>query len=188
MSQPVPAKKPATYEDLLRAPEHLVAEILGGELIATPRPSAAHAHTAALLNGALTPPFDRGRGGPGGWVILSEPELHLQADVLVPDLAGWRRERLPSVPDVPFLTLPPDWICEILSPSTARTDRLHKLPIYSREGIAHVWLIDPVQRTLEALRLERGHWTLVATHGGQEDLVVVEPFEAIPLELSGIWP
>ena len=118
MSQPVPAKKPASYEDLLRVPDHLVAEILEGELFATPRPSVPHAHTAFRLSAALGAPFDAGRGGPGGWVILFEPELHLHEDVVVPDLAGWRRDRLPVLPDAPFLALAPDWVCEIPSPST----------------------------------------------------------------------
>ena len=188
MSQPVPAKKPASYEDLLRVPDHLVAEILEGELFATPRPAAPHAHTAFRLSAALGAPFDAGRGGPGGWVMLFEPELHLHEDVVVPDLAGWRRERLPVLPDAPFLTLAPDWVCEILSPPTERIDRLHKLRIYSRESVAHAWLINPLQRTLEVLRLEQGRWTVAATHGGEEDLVLVAPFEALPLELSRIWP
>ena len=187
MSQSVPAKKPASYEDLLGVPDHLVAEIVGGELVATPRPSAPHAHTAFRLSATLGAPFDEGRGGPGGWLILFEPELHLHDDIVVPDLAGWRRERLPSVPDAPFLTLPPDWACEILSPSTERMDRLQKLRIYSREAVAHAWLINPVLRTLEVLRLEQGRWIVAATHGGLDEVVPVEPFEAVPLELSRLW-
>jgi Uma2 family endonuclease len=188
MSQSSPVKKPAMYDDLLRVPDHQVAEILGGELFATPRPSAQHAHAAFRLSTMLGAPFDEGRGGPGGWIILFEPELHLREDIVVPDLAGWRRERLPSVPDTPFLTLPPDWVCEILSPSTERTDRLQKLPIYNREGVTHVWLINPVLRSLEVLRLEQARWILVATHGTEEGVLPIEPFEAVPLELSRIWP
>jgi Uma2 family endonuclease len=188
MSHQAPARKRARYEDLLELPDHLVAEILDGELIATPRPTAPHAHTAFRLSGRLGPPFDEGRGGPGGWLILFEPELHLRDDIVVPDLAGWRRSRLTSVPDVPFLTLAPDWVCEILSPSTERTDRLNKLPIYGREGVAHVWLINPTLRTLEVLRLEQGRWVVAASHGGDQNAVAVEPFDAVPLELSALWP
>jgi Uma2 family endonuclease len=188
MSQRAPAKPRATYEDLLRVPDHLVAEILDGELFATPRPAAPHAYTAAQLVTTLGDPFSRGRGGPGGWIILFEPELHLHDDVVVPDLAGWRRERLPSVPDAPFLTLAPDWVCEILSPSTERMDRVQKLRIYARETVTHVWLINPRLHTLEVLRVEGERWSVVATHGGDDDQVTVEPFEAVPIELSQIWP
>jgi Uma2 family endonuclease len=189
MSQRAPAKPRATYDDLLRVPDHLVAEILDGELFATPRPAAPHAHTAFQLSAALGGPFTGGRGGPGGWLILFEPELHLHDDVVVPDLAGWRRERLPVVPDVPFLTLAPDWVCEILSASTEQMDRVQKLRIYGREGVTHVWLINPRLRTLEVLRLEeQGRWSVTATHGGDDDAVRIEPFEAVPLELSQIWP
>lgn len=187
MAWPAPTKKHARYEDLLQLPDHLVGEILDGELFATPRPAAPHAHTAFRLSGRLGPPFDEGRGGPGGWLILFEPELHLHEDVVVPDLAGWRRTRLASVPDAPFLTLAPDWVCEILSPSTERTDRLNKLPIYGREGVAHIWLINPTLRTLEVLRLEQGRWIVAGTHGGDQDTVAVEPFDAVPLDLSAIW-
>jgi Uma2 family endonuclease len=188
MPERMPAKRPATLDDLSRVPDHLIAEILDGELFATPRPSASHAHVTFRLSSILGGPFDEGRGGPGGWLFLFEPELHLQQDVLVPDLAGWRRERLPLVPDAPFLTLSPDWVCEVLSPSTERMDRLQKLRVYLREGVRHVWLINPLQRTLEVLRSEQGRWVVAAMHGGDLDVVVVEPFESIPLELSRIWP
>jgi Uma2 family endonuclease len=188
MAGPVGAKRRATYDDLRQVPEYLVAEILDGDLFTAPRPSAPHAHTAFRLSAALGAPFDEGRGGPGGWVILYEPELHLHDDVIVPDLAGWRRARLPSVPDAPFLTLPPDWICEILSPSTERVDRVHKLRIYSREGVGHAWLLNPLHRTLEVLRLEQGRWIVTTTCGGEEETVTIEPFEAVPLELSRLWP
>jgi Uma2 family endonuclease len=188
VSQPVPARQPASYDDLLRVPDHLVAEILGGELVTTPRLSAPHAYTAFRLSATIGVPFGEGRGGPGGWIFLFEPELHLHDDVVVPDVAAWRRERLPALPDVPFLTLAPDWVCEILSPSTERIDRLQKLKIYNREAVAHVWLINPLQRTLEALRLEQGKWIVAATHGGDESTVVVEPFDAVALELARLWP
>jgi len=132
-------------------------------------------------------PFDHGRGGPGGWWILDEPEIHLHDDIGVPDLAGWRRERLPTIPNAAFMTQAPDWACEVLSPSTERIDRLRKLRIYAREGVSWVWLVNPILRTIEILRLEDGRWVVLATHGGEEE-IHAEPFEAIVLELSRIWP
>jgi Uma2 family endonuclease len=135
----------------------------------------------------LGPPYHgSGRGGPGGWWILDEPELHLDDDVLVPDLAGWRRTRLPTIPETAFFTLAPDWICEVLSPGTARLDRQKKLVVYAREGVRHAWLLDPLQRTLEILRLERGHWVIVGIHADQDE-IRAEPFEATSLELARMW-
>jgi Uma2 family endonuclease len=180
------ARKRATYEDVLAAPEHMVAEVLDGELTLHPRPAMPHALASSALGGELTGPFHRGRGGPGGWVILDEPEVHLGADILVPDVGGWRRARLPRVPSSAYLTLAPDWVCEVLSPGTSKTDRAAKLPIYAREGVAHVWLIDPLQRTLEVLRLESGRWSLLGVHR-DEELVRAEPFEAFELELGVLW-
>ena len=179
-------KKPASYEELLQVPSHLVAEILNGELHATPRPALRHANAASVLGIDIGGPFHRGRGGPGGWWILFEPELHLHADVAVPDLAGWRRTRLPVMPDAAFLTIAPDWLCEVLSPSTERMDRATKLAIYAREGVSHVWLINPINETLEVLALANGRWTLLATHVGAV-AIRAEPFEAIELELSALW-
>ena len=186
MAQPRQTRQPATYADLLKVPDHLVAEILDGELYATPRPAPRHADASSGLGGALRGPFDRGRGGPGGWRILDEPELHLAADVVVPDLAGWRRERLPSLPEEAYFSLAPDWICEVISPSTAAMDRVKKLSIYAREGVSHAWLVDPIARTLEVLHREGGRWTIVSTWSG---LVTVraQPFDAIDLDLSLLW-
>jgi Uma2 family endonuclease len=181
-----PAKKVATYEDLFSLPPHVVGEIVGGELHVSPRPAARHAHASSRLGGSLDGPFDRGRGGPGGWVLLDEPELHLGGDILVPDLAGWRRERMPSVPDVANFTLAPDWICEVLSPGTATFDRKDKLPIYAREKVAHAWLVDPILKLLEVYRLVDGHWMLLSTHSNA-DLVRAEPFDAVELELGALW-
>ena len=179
-------KKPATYADLERVPDHLVAEILDGELYATPRPAVRHAHAASVLGIEIGGPFHRGRGGPGGWWILDEPELHLGTDVLVPDLAGWRKTRMPAVPDAAALSLPPDWTCEIISPATEGIDRGRKLAIYAREGVPHLWLINPISRTLEVLALAGGRWTVLATAVG-EAVVHAEPFEAIELDLSALW-
>lgn len=187
MSEPASVKRRATYDDLCRVPDHLLAEILDGELFATPRPAMPHTRTGSALAVEIGGPFDQGRGGPGGWWILVEPELHLRDDVVVPDLAGWRRERLPAIPNAPFMTLAPDWACEILSPSSERLDRLHKLRLYAREGVSHVWLVNPILRTLEILRLEKDRWLVAATHGGDEE-IHAEPFEAVVLELVRIWP
>lgn len=181
-----PARRDATYEDLRALPENVVGEILDGELHVQPRPASPHALAASVLGGELGPPFHRGRGGPGGWVILHEPELHLRNDVLVPDLAGWRRERMPTMPDAPAFTLAPDWVCEVVSPSTGRVDRTKKRPIYAREQVRHLWFVDPIERTLEVFRLEGSFYSVVATHSG-DDRVRAEPFEAIELELAALW-
>lgn len=181
-----PFERPATYDDLIKLPDSLVAEIVDGELHASPRPAPRHAVAHAGMAGLLHPAFQSGRGGPGGWWILQEPELHLGADVLVPDLAGWRKARMPHIPDTAYFPLAPDWLCEILSPSTATLDRAKKLAVYARDGVSHVWLLDPIARTLEVLRLEGGRWVIVATHGGNA-VVRVEPFDAIEFALSEFW-
>ena len=190
MMRPMPRVPPidreATYDDLERVPNQYVAEIVGGELHASPRPALRHIDVGSLLGIVLGPPFQQGRGGPGGWRILDEPELHFGRDVLVPDLAGWRRARMPRVPDAAYTSLAPDWVCEILSPSTASLDRGKKLAIYAREGVTHAWLVDPIAQTLEALRLTDGSWILAATHAGH-DVVRVEPFAEIDLELVALW-
>ena len=183
-----PAKRRATYEDLLAVPAHRIAQIVDGVLITQPRPASAHAQASSALGGELFGPFRRGKGGPGGWILLDDPELHLRDDVLVPDLAGWRRERMPELPNTSAFELAPDWVCEVLSPSTAALDRAEKLPIYAREGVRHAWLVDPGVRTLEVLRLEgRGpHWLLVGIWSGDGG-VRAEPFDAIELGLGALW-
>ena len=178
--------KRATYEDVLSAPENKVAEILDGELFLSPRPALRHAGAQAAIHGRLWSRFDDGERGPHGWIVVTEPELHLGLAIVVPDVAAWRRERLPALPDRPWLDLSPDWVCEVLSPSTERTDRSRKLRIYAEAGVAHAWLVKPTDRTLEVLRLRDGAWTIV---GVWEDAAVVraEPFEAIDLELGRLW-
>ena len=180
------AKRRATYEDILAAPPHLVAELIHGTLVTSPRPAVPHAHAASVLGMDLGSPFQRGRGGPGGWWIVYEPELHLGADVLVPDLAGWRRERLPAPPDAPYFELAPDWLCEVLSPSTEAHDRTDKLAIYAEAGVAWCWLVNPRLHTLEVLKREQGKWTLHASHRGDAG-VRAPPFEAIELALGDLW-
>lgn len=183
MTQPA---KPASYADVLSAPEHQVAEVIDGELHLSPRPNLPHAVAASALGDELGPPFKRGKGGPGGWIILDEPELHLAADILVPDLAGWRVERVGALGHVPYLTIAPDWVCEVLSPRTAKYDRTDKLPIYARERVGWAWLVDPLLRTLEALRRDGERWTLLGTWR-DDALVRAEPFDAIELELAALW-
>jgi Uma2 family endonuclease len=182
-----PARKPVTYDDLRRVPEHLVAEIVDGELFTSPRPAMRHSHAALQLGGALLNGFDGSdRDDDEGWLFAIEPELHFGADVVVPDLAAWRRTRLRSIPDVAAMTLPPDWVCEVLSPSTARLDRARKMSVYAREGIRHMWILDPINRTLETYRLEDGRWIVIATHAG-DDAVRAEPFDAQPLTMRRWW-
>jgi Uma2 family endonuclease len=181
-----PAFKRATYEDVLAAPAHRVAELIQGVLHTHPRPAGPHSAAASALGEELGPPFKRGRGGPGGWILLDEPELHLGEHVLVPDLAGWRRERMPRIQDVPYFTLAPDWVCEVLSRSTAKLDRTEKLPIYADHRVGHVWLVDPILRTLEVMRLESGRWSILGTYN-DEATVRAEPFEAFALDLGILW-
>jgi Uma2 family endonuclease len=176
----------ATYEDLVAVPDNLVAEIVDGRLHTSPRPAVPHGRAASRLGHVVGPPFDEGIGGPGGWWILDEPELHLADNVLVPDLAGWRRERMASLPRSASIALAPDWVCEVASPSTERFDRVEKLPIYRREKVGHVWLVKPEIGTLEVYRRAEAGWDLVATYGG-EGLVRAEPFEAIEWDLSRLW-
>ncbi len=181
-------KANATYEDLKTLPDTMVGQILDGELYAMPRPNWGHARATSILSGELGGPFDRGRGGPGGWLIVFEPELHFGRDVLVPDLAGWRRERLTAMTSsTPWTSVAPDWVCEVLSPSTASIDRVKKKHVYAREKVSWYWLIDPEARTLEALRLgDDGHWVEIGTWSADAK-VRAAPFDAIELELQALW-
>jgi Uma2 family endonuclease len=183
------SKQRATYDDLLKLPENMVGEIIDGELVASPRPSPGHGRAAYVVGRDLGSSFDRAPGGsdrPGGWFFLSEPELHLHGDVLGPDVAGWLRERMVRKPMTNGIELTPDWVCEVLSPSTARYDRDGKMKIYAREKVSHVWLIDPANRTLEVYGL-RGEQLLPLEVYGGDDKVRAEPFAALELELSGLW-
>jgi Uma2 family endonuclease len=185
-----PARKVATYEDVLAAPENMVAEVIDGELYLQPRPAARHARAGAGFGGYLWFLFEGG-SGPGGWVIVDELELHLgvRPDIVVPDVGGWRAERYPhseDAADAPYFTVAPDWLAEILSPGTARKDRMKKVPLYAREGVRHVWLIDPRVKTVEVLRLEGEGYRLAGTWGGDED-ARIEPFDAVALPLGRMW-
>ena len=181
--------KRATYEDLLQVPDTMVAEIVDGELVVSPRPAAPHALAGMEITADLAPVFHgkQARSGPGGWWILPEPELHFDDDVLVPDLAAWRCERMPTVPNVTAFTLAPDWLCEIISPSSVRHDRIAKMRCYAREGVTWAWLVDPIARTLEVFHLDGSHWTVAASHAGDE-VAQVEPFAGTELRLCRWWP
>ncbi|HCF59090.1 MAG TPA: hypothetical protein DFS52_13995 [Myxococcales bacterium] len=179
-------KRGAGPADLEAVPENMVGELLSGELWARPRPAAPHVVAASSLGTKLGAPFQFGDGGPGGWWILHEPELHLGPDVLVPDLAGWRRERMPEPPETGAFTLGPDWICEVLSPSTEVVDRTRKRPVYLREKVRHLWLLDPVARNLEVFERGDGNWVLIGSYA-EDALVRAPPFEAVELDLLVLW-
>ncbi|MEE9494795.1 MAG: Uma2 family endonuclease [Gammaproteobacteria bacterium] len=179
-------QKNATYEDLLAVPDTLVAELIYGVLHTHPRPAPKHARASSSLGIKIGSPFDMGDDGPGGWWILDEPECHLESDVFVPDLAGWRKERMPSLSDTAWFELAPDWVCEVLSPSTARIDRAEKMPLYASYGVGYIWLIDPDLKTLEAYKNVNGQWVLLITLDNDKD-VSVEPFDATTFSLSALW-
>lgn len=180
-------RRPATYQDVLDAPPHMVAELIRGALHLHPRPASPHARAASMLGVEIGSPFDRGRGGPGGWWIIFEPELHLGEDVLVPDLAGWRRERMPVYPDAPWFDLAPDWVCEVPSPGTRRIDLTDKRDIYGAAGVRHLWFVDPKTRTLEAFERREDVWVLLAALRDDEE-VRHAPFDAVTFPLSALWP
>lgn len=176
----------ATYQDVLDSPEHVVAEVVQGVLYQSPRPAKPHVLAASVVGAELGRPFHRGRGGPGGWIILDEPEIHLGADVVVPDLAAWRRERLPELDDGAFFDLAPDWLCEVASPSTRALDRGKKLGVYERERVHHIWYIEPLDHYLEVLELIDGRYSIVQrVHDVKEARIV--PFDAIEFDVAALW-
>jgi hypothetical protein len=187
MNEPSAIRRPASYQDVLDAPPHMVAELIRGALHLQPRPASPHAFAASSLGDEILSPFQKGRGGPGGWWILDEPELHLGEEVLVPDLAGWRRERMPAFPSVPWFELAPDWVCEVLSPGTRRLDLTDKRGIYGAAGVGHLWLVDPLARTLEAFALRNGAWVLAGALADDAE-VRLPPFEAVAFALAALWP
>ena len=182
-----PARRAATYADLEAVPPHLVAEILFGNLVTHPRPSPRHGAASSALGVELGGPFQKGSGGPGGWIFIDEPELHLGPHVTVPDLAGWRRERLTDLPDIAWIEIAPDWICELLSPSTEKYDRGVKRLIYAQAGVPHLWHVDPRPQILEVFELVNGKWLLHEAFQGSAK-VSAPPFEALTFDLSLLWP
>ena len=183
----MPIKKKAVYDDLFDLPENMTGEIIRGELHAYPRPHLRHGRVSTRLSIRVGSPYDFGEGGgPGGWVIIIEPEIMLGENLLVPDLAGWKKERLPKLPKKNWTSVAPDWVCEILSPHTRSHDRIRKMPVYGEYGVKHAWLVDPVDRTLEAFRLENGRWVVIGSYG-ENDLVRAEPFEEAEINLADLW-
>jgi Uma2 family endonuclease len=187
--QPGRDQRDELYEAYLRVPAHQCAEIVHGTLYVMPRPAPKQASAASMLGVELGGPFQRARGGPGGWWILHEPELQLvPKEPVVPDLAGWRVVRMPQLPDTACFTLVPDWVCEVLSRSTEKLDRDEKLPYYAEHGVRHVWLVDPIDKHLEvhSLDVETKRWREVRIHQG-DTTVRAEPFDAIELDLGALW-
>ena len=182
-----PGLRRATYQDVIDAPAHRVAEIIDGRLYVSPRPAPLAALAKTCLSAVLGRAFDHGRDGPGGWWIFHEPELHFGEDVLVPDVVGWCRERMPTLPTTDYVTLAPDWACEVLSAETRTLDLEAKRAVYAREGVGHLWLVDPTDRTLEAFELREGEWVLIGCAKDDEP-VSVRPFDAITFSLGDLWP
>ena len=180
-------KNVATYADLEAVPPHFVAELLRGRLVTHPRPAPPNAEVHFSLGGVLSGPFRNGIGGPGGWRFLTEPELHMGDDVTVPELAAWRLERMPELPDTAHIELSPDWVCEVLSKSTEKYDRGDKREIYAEAGVEFLWLIDPRIELLEAFQLVKGRWSLLKTFSAGA-AVRLAPFDAIEFPLSLLWP
>ena len=183
----LPKARPAIYTDIEALPPEVVGQIAFGVLYAHPRPAPRHALASAALMGEVVGPFGTRSAGPGGWVFLDEPELHLGPHVIVPGIAGWRRERLPSLPETAWIETPPDWVCEVLSPSTQRFDRTDKLTIYAAFGVAHCWYVDPLARTLEVFALQGDKWLIAATFKDADPVCAV-PFEAHTFALDVLWP
>ena len=181
------ASPQATYLDVLEAPPHMVAEIVSGKLYTHPRPAPRHATASSVLGSCICAPFHVGAGGPGGWWIIDEPELHLGEDILVPDIAGWRRERMPEMPITAYFELAPDWVCEVLSPSTRMLDLGSKREVYAREGVGYLWLVDPDVQSLEAFELHGTEWVLIDKLFDDAS-VSLPPFEEVSFNLGDLWP
>jgi Putative restriction endonuclease len=182
-----PKKSPATYADIEALPPHVVGEILFGSLHTQPRPARRHAAAASGVGAILKPPFEFGNGGPAGWIIIDEPELHLGPHVVVPDLAGWHSQRLVGKGDGAYFDEVPDWICEVQSPSTRRADLGPKRRIYATYEVPYLWYIDPIQQTLEVFKRQKQDWLLTHTFVGAEE-VCAPPFDAIAFDLKLLWP
>jgi Uma2 family endonuclease len=183
----IPKKSPATYADIEALPPHVVGEILFGQLVTQPRPAGPHAFASSSLGIVVGSPYQFGRGGPGGWIIVDEPELHLGPHVLVPDLAGWKAERLIGKADVKSFDVPPDWVCEVLSDSTIKYDRVDKSRIYSTYGVTHMWHLDPVAKLLEVFLRQDENWLRTHTFVAEDD-VIAPPFESAVFKLAELWP
>ncbi len=168
----------------------MTGQVIGGRLVVLPRPAPPHVNAAGAIDKQIGAPYQFGVGGPGGWWILPEPELELgiepDFEVIDPDLAGWRRTRMPHLPESASFPLAPDWVCEVLSPSTKVHDRGEKMPFYARVGVGHGWIVDPIECTLEVFRNDAGVFRPISTHRG-DVTVRVEPFDAVELNLAYLW-
>ena len=183
----VPAQKKATYDDLYGLPENMNGEIIDGELIASPRPSRRHGYTSASLTAKVIPEYQfREGGGPGGWVIMDEPEISFGDNIIVPDIAGWKRERFPVEEDHNWISVVPDWVCEIVSPRSASIDRIRKMGLYAAHGVPYYWIIDPISKTLEVYENENSRWLVIGLFAGN-DTVRVLPFHESEIDLSSLW-
>jgi Uma2 family endonuclease len=179
--------KAATYADLQAVPDNLVAEIIFGELVTHPRPVLGHGAATSALGAVTSAPYQFGQGGPGGWVFVDEPEIHLGPHVLVPDIAAWRRERWLAKSSDPFITVAPDWICEGLSPSTEKYDKGPKRAIYAQHGVEYLWFVDARVPSLECFVLQNREWVLKGAFFDKET-VCMPPFEALTFSLEMLWP
>ncbi len=186
MPQDLP-DRPATYADLEAVPPHLVAEILFGRLVTHPRPAPRHGGATNALGAIVTNPFQFGTNGPGGWIFVDEPELHLGPHTAVPDIAGWRRERFLQPPDKAYFEIAPDWICEALSPSTEKYDKGDKRTIYATYGVGHLWYLDPRIKSLEVFARQEHNWLLTHTFF-DDDEVNASPFDQLTFKLGLLWP
>jgi Uma2 family endonuclease len=174
------------YQELLDLPENMLGEIIDGELHTQPRPAPKHALAASYLGSDLVGPYGKGRGGPGGWWIIDEPEIHLGSNIFVPDIAGWKKERMPQLPKTAYFDLTPDWVCEVISQNTVRKDRVVKMPLYAKNKVQYIWLIEPTIKILEVYQLEGQYWTLIGTFA-DSDKVTMVPFTEISIDLSMLW-
>lgn len=180
-------ERPATYADLEAVPPHLVAEILNGRLVTHPRPTRRHGGASGALGALVTGAYQFGRDGPGGWIIVPEPELHLGPHIAVPDIGGWRRERMTEPAEKPHFEVAPDWVCEALSPRTEKYDKGEKRKIYAEYGVDHVWHVDPRVRMLEVFARQERDWLLTGTFF-ENDEVCAAPFPALTFRLGLLWP
>ena len=174
------------YKELCDLPSNVVGEIINEELVVMPRPASKHARASSALGMLIGGPFDLGNNGSGGWWILFEPELRFPDDVIVPDIAGWEKERMPVYPDVKQFELSPDWVCEILSPSTARYDRISKIQIYAENKVPYYWIVDPLNKILEILVLNGKTYKLSFVFD-KNSLVKAPPFEELEFNLGSLW-
>jgi len=177
-------KTKTVYEQWLEVPETVVGEIIMGDLHMSPRPALKHGNASSSLLHELMGPYHKGKGGPGGWIIMREPEIHLAENIIVPDIGGWKRDRIPEITNETFFSVAPDWVCEVLSPSTAGFDRVKKMPLYLEQKVKHIWLIDPLLKTLEVFENNESSWVLIKTFMNTDKVRVV-PF--IEIDLSMLW-